>query len=148
MYQSLLNLPAYCGESYIGSETVQRKLYPKGKEFAWNHFVSSSALWRVSLENTPSFTSKSKLGTVFIIKSRTGRYVGPYSQFSFDAEVIILPGTKFKVTNWYHGGSEVVLGQSNIREHTFRVKEYDNERLNLQQVMDSEKALVIELTEL
>jgi ankyrin repeat protein len=148
LYQSLLNLPAYCGESYIGSETVQRKLYPKGKEFAWNHFVSSSALWRVSLENTPSFTSKSKLGTVFIIKSRTGRYVGPYSQFSFDAEVIILPGTKFKVTNWYHGGSEVVLGQSNIREHTFRVKEYDNERLNLQQVMDSEKALVIELTEL
>ena len=145
--QALTQLPPFLGETFLGSATVQRQHYTVGTEFVWNHVVSSSALWRVALENTPCFSTKSRKGTVFIIQSRSGRYMGPYSPFSFDAEVMFLPGTRFRVTHWYHG-DPIALGQANIREHTFGVKEHDTERLNRQQLADSDKALLIELVEI
>jgi len=45
-------------------------------------------------------------------------------------------------------GDIIALGQENIREQTFGVKEVDDERLNLQQIIDSEKSLIIVLEEL
>jgi len=69
------------------------------------------------------------------------------SQFPGDNEVIFLPNTGFRVTNWYHG-DVIALGQENIREHTFKVKEFDNERLCFQKMLESDKALIIELTQI
>jgi hypothetical protein len=141
MWKALMELPPYLGEAFIGSSTADRKMYPVGRRFKWMHFASASTLWRVALDNTPSFTSKSRKGIVFIVKSKTGRYVAPYSQFSFDSEVMFLPGTTFKVTCWYHG-DVICLGQENIREHTFGVKEVDDERMPLAALKDSDKSLI------
>lgn len=148
VYNSLRQLNTYEGEVFIGSDTAHRTLFQKGTEFSWGHFVSGSTLWKVALENVPSFTTKSRRGIVFIVKSKTGRLAASHSSFSFDAEVVFFPTAKFKVTNWYHGGDVVVFGQENIREHTFGIKSYDEERLNLEQMMNNDKSLVIELTEM
>merc|ERR1711920_499545 len=134
----------------MGSPTIDRKLYQKGIAFTWDRFVSASTLWKVALENVPSFTSKQKKGTIFLIKSKqkdtNARLVRSFSEFSQDCEVIFLPKTKFEVTNWYHG-DVIALGQPNIREHTFGVKELDNERLGKEELKSSDKSLIIEITE-
>ena len=145
--QALRKLPVFEGEVFLGSASVDRTLFQKGREFVWQHLVSGSTMWRVALENCPQFTTKARKGVIFIIKSKTGRIVAPYSQFSFDSEVIFLPHTRFKVTNWYHG-DVIALGQENIREHTFGVKERDDERLCLDELKRSDKALIVELEEL
>jgi ankyrin repeat protein len=145
-YQALQVLPLFQGEVYLGSPQIARKLYSVGTEFVWNHFVSASTLWKVAVDNVPSFTSNARKGTVFIIKSLTGRCIADYVQFSYDAEVIFLPGTRFRVNKWYHG-DVIALGQENIREHTFGVKEQDKERLPLSELMESDKSLIIELVE-
>ncbi len=146
LYKALRTLPRYVGEAYIGSENAQRNMYTIGQSFSWQHFASASTLWKVALENAPRFTTKTHEGVVFIVQSKTGRAVGPYSAFSFDAEVIFLPGTRFKVKNWYHG-DVIALGQANIREHTFGVKEQDDERAPLAQLRASKKSVIIELVE-
>lgn len=147
LMESLRAVPPFEGEVFLGCNTSVRKQFTKGTEFTWRHFVSASTLWKVALEETPQFTTKARLGTILAIQSKTGRYVAPYSMFSFDGEVVFLPCTKFRVTNWYHG-DEIALGQRNIREHTFGIKETDQERMNLDQMLDSEKSLIIEITEL
>lgn len=110
------------------------------------------------------------------MKSSTGRIVGSAGQFVSDAEVIFQPATKFRVMAWYHG-DVIALAQANIRQHTFGIKEVDDERaplaqveLNLDQltwvdncfwdsnantiapplfqVLESEKSLIIELEEI
>eukprot|EP01060_Flectonema_neradi_P009626 TRINITY_DN16854_c0_g1_i1.p1 TRINITY_DN16854_c0_g1~~TRINITY_DN16854_c0_g1_i1.p1 ORF type:complete len:1402 (+),score=282.26 TRINITY_DN16854_c0_g1_i1:59-4264(+) len=146
LYYSLKQLPKYEGEVYIGSSTANRKLYTKGQTFGWNFFASGSTLWKVSLEGAPSFATNSRRGIVFIVKSLTGRFVGSHSNHPSDSEVLFLPGTTFTVTNWYHGDI-IALGQENIREHSFGVKEKDDERAPLSQLMASDKSLIIELTE-
>jgi hypothetical protein len=121
-------------------------MYTIGQTFRWRHFASASTLWKVALENAPYFTSSARKGVVFIVKSKTGRLVGAYSQFAFDSEVLLLPDTVFCVTNWYHG-DVIALGQANIRQHTFGVKEVDQERQCLAQLTESDKSLIIEITE-
>ena len=80
---------------------------------------------------------------MFLIKSKTGRAV----LNSFDAEVIFLPNARFVVSNWYHG-NVIALGQENIREHTFAIKEKDDtQRPCLKEMTESDKSLIIELTE-
>lgn len=138
-------------ECFLASAALDRKLYQKGTEFVWNHFVSTTALWKVALENVPSFASKNRRGTVLLLKtagaSTAGRSLSQFSEFPHDAEVLFPPGIRFRVTNWYHG-DVVCLGQANIRESTFGIKEVDGERQNLAEVAASDKSLVIELTEI
>jgi hypothetical protein len=147
LHHALRKLPEFTGEVFIGSSEADRKLFLKGREFCWPKFMTASMLWRVALENTPNFTTKSRKGVIFIVKSKTGRLVGPYSRFSFDMEVMFLPYTKFRVSNWYHG-DVIALGQENIREHTFGIKERDDERMDLQGMINSDKSLIIELEEI
>ena len=110
--------------------------------------MSSTTLWKVALENTPSFFNQNnRKGVIFIIKSKTGKCISLYSKFSHDSEVIFLPNTKFKVTNWYHA-DVIALGQENIREHSFGVKEIDSERMNMEQLIQSDKSIIIELAEM
>lgn len=148
LYTGLSKLPVFQGECFIGTADADRKLFMIGQEFMFQHFVSGSTNWKIALENTPNFTSKNRKGIIFIVKSQTGRHVSLYSQFSYDSEIIFLPHTRFRVKSWYHGGDVICLGQENIREHTFKIKERDDERMNLEQVIQSDKSIVIELIEI
>lgn len=145
-YSALKSIESYQGEVYLGTTKLSgldnRQHFQPGKTVSWPYFISASSMWRVATDNAPDFANDKKQGTVFIIKSKSGRPIGGYSQFPSDAEIVFLPHTEFKVTNWYLGNI-ICLGQSNIREHTFRTKEEDRARL-----MNGHGSLIIELTEI
>lgn len=136
------SLPSFDGEVFMGANNVDRVNFAIGNTISWPTFVSATTLWRVAIDHVTDYSSKKKQGTVFIVKSKTGTFVGTYSQFSYDAEVIFKPNTKFKVTRWYRGGDFIVLGQENIREHTYGIKPED-----IDQYLISDKSLVIEIEE-
>ena len=138
-------LDPFAGEVFVGALDVQRHLFRPGTEFCWPTFVSGSALWRVATGHLPEFADKKKRrGTVFIVQSTTGRYVGAYSRFSYDAEVMFRPGCCFRVTHWYRG-DPIALGQANIREHTFGI---ERDSVEMDNLMQSQKSLIIELDEI
>jgi hypothetical protein len=106
-------------------------------------YVSGSSLWKVALEHVTEFESKKKEGTVFLVHSeKSGRYVGQYSQLPFDAEIIFPRQAKFRVRARYRG-DVICLGQANIREHTFMIK--DEEELEM--YSKNQKSMIIELEE-
>jgi ankyrin repeat protein len=147
----LRELTEFAGETFAGANTVNRKLFQIGSTVCFPTLVTSSTMWRVATEHLTEYASKKNgtesskkaSGTVFIIKSKTGKFIGKYSTFSFDNEVIFMPFTKFIVTNWYRGGDYIVLGQSNIRVHTYGVKSEE-----IDTYLGSQKSLVIELQEI
>jgi len=144
-------LPVYAGgECFLAGSEIDRKLYQKGTRFTWNRFVSTTTLWKVALENVPSFTSKSRRGTVLLVITKKqgscARLVRAFSEFSHDSEVVLLPNAEFVVTNWYHG-DVFALGQPNVRVNTFLVKELDSERLGMEDIKRSDKSLIVEVTE-
>jgi ankyrin repeat protein len=141
LYSSLGKLPAFEGEVFIGSNTLDRSLFKLDTGITWMTFMSGSTMWRVATEHMPNFASKKKEGTVVLVKSKTGRLVTNNSQFPFDGEVIFHPNTKFKVNRWYIG-DVICLGQENIREHTFKIKPEDMAMFD-----SSNKSLIIELVE-
>eukprot|EP01084_Bolivina_argentea_P077281 140150_1 len=140
----LLKLPSYIGEVFIGCQKrFDRSLFLINKIFSWKTFISGTTQWRMAINNIPDFTSKKNEGTVFLIKSKTGKHIGKYSQFSFESEIIFKRNTKFKVTQWYRG-DVICLGQENIRKNTFGIE--FNEEMN--KYLNSNKSLIIELEEI
>ena len=140
LYEALQLLPNYENEVYIGiNNPFDRNLFLINNQISWSTFMSSSSLWKVAVESASEFTEK-KRGTIFIIKSKTGKFIGQYSQYTYDAEVIFAPNTKFIVKNWYMG-DVIALGQSNIRESTFKIKDIDK-------MINSNDSLIIELEQL
>lgn len=137
------SMPPFSSEVYLATNELDRTMFQIGAQFSWPTFRSASTMWRVALDHVPSFDDKTnKKGTVFVIKSKTGRLMVRYSQFSYDGEVLIAPSTQFKVTNWYRG-DVIALGQANIREYTFKLK--DEEKI---QMMHTNKSLIIEIEEI
>lgn len=134
-------------EVFIGMDQVNRNNYQVGQEFTWGTYVSGSTLWRVAMEATPNYTSKSRRGVIFAIKSRTGRPIGHYSQFPFDSEVLFLPSSRFRVYHWFHG-DPIALGQPNIREHSFEVRDESASWMTTQQMLHSDKSLIIAVEEI
>jgi len=145
LYGALDTIPEFIGETYIGVNSINRNKFLIGNKISWPIFLSASTLWRVATEHITEFVTSKKQGTVFIVKSKTGRYVGNYSQFSFDAEVIFKPNTEFIVNAWYQG-SVIALGQENIREQTFGLKVNENNYMNT--YVNTKKSLIIELIEI
>jgi ankyrin repeat protein len=129
-------------EVFVGSDNLNRNMFKIGEIVAFPCILSASSMWRVALNNTPNFTT-TKNGTILIIKSKTGKYVGQYSRDSFNGEVLFNPFTKFKVTHWYKGGDVIPLGQENVREYSYTIKDEDISRY-----LTSNKSLIIELSEL
>ena len=76
---ALAKLPPLQTEVYLGANSVDRKLFTIGNEVSWDMFISATTMWRIATENTKDFTTK-KQGTVFIIHSKTGRFISPYSR--------------------------------------------------------------------
>ena len=142
IYESLDLLPNFNREVFIGTDNVlNRNLYKIGNEITWPTFMSGTSLWRIAVENVKEFTDK-KRGTIFIVKSKTGKFIGQYSRFIYDSEIMFKPNSKFKVIAFYRG-DVLCLGQANIRQHTFGVKAEDMEKM-----LNSNNALIIELEEL
>lgn len=84
---------------------------------------------------------------MFVVKSQTGRLLGPHSQYQSDSEVVFLPFTRFRVINWYHG-SLISLGQSNIRQSAYGIKSSSEPmhfRSNMEEMVNGSSALIIEL---
>jgi len=140
LHSALDDMPPFEVEVYMGSNSVDRSLYQVGEEITRPTFTTASTMWRVAIDHVTEFETKKK-GTVFIVKSKTGRYVGQFSQFC-DAEILFKPNTRFRVSNWYRG-DVICLGQANIREHTFKIKEED-----IPTYLGSNKSLIIELEEI
>lgn len=140
LLEGLNRLTAYEGEAYVGLNNLDRSKFMIGSEIKMNKIISASTMWRVAIEHLAQFTSgKNKKGTVILIKSKSGRYVAPYSSFKFDSEILFLPDTKFIVKAWYQGDT-ICLGQENIREQTFKIDDKSK-------YMD-DKAMIIELNEI
>ena len=157
LYKTLDMLDSYVGEAFFGVNQLDRHQFTVGSHISFPGFLSCSTLWRVATEHVSDFATKKKQGNIFIVKSKTGKYVGQYSEFSYDSEILFKPFTKFVVTNLYHG-DVICLGQANIREHTFRIKdekkrwgESEQKVANLHETLDmmlnSNKSMIIELTE-
>ena len=142
VYSALVDIPPYVNEVFVGANNVDRYKFKIGSTVGVSSFLSSSTMWRIAVENVKEYSTK-KIGTIFIINSKSGRHISTYSQFAFDCEVIFMPGTKFVVTQWYRGGDFIVLGQKNIRSHTYGIKEAD-----IHTMLNNNKSLVIELQEM
>lgn len=138
---ALRALAPYEGEVYLGVPKIDRSQFLPGSAVGReNGFLSASSVWCAATEHVKEFTAASKRqGVVFIIHSRTGRSISTFARHAYDMEVIFSPGTRFRVLNWYRG-DVICLGQANIRQHTFGVKD-PNEYVN------SDAALIIELQE-
>jgi hypothetical protein len=142
--EAVQQLAPFTGEVFIGAPSVERRSFKIGTEVLWPSFRFGSTLWRVALESLPDFEQK-KRGTVFVVKSQTGRLIGPHSQYQSDSEAVFLPFTRFRVINWYHG-SLISLGQSNIRQSAYAIKSSSEHfKSNMEAMVNGSGALIIEL---
>jgi hypothetical protein len=137
IYQALNKLPAFIGEVY---RTVEHKFDPEfykiGSELTWSTFSICSKEYSSCVD-----IIKRNTGIVFIVKSSTGREIGRYSKTPVDQDVIFVPGSKFVITNYYQA-NQMTLGQANIRNVTFKIREKD-----ILNAIDG-KCIIIELQEL
>lgn len=137
-------LPNYDGEVYVGAPNVlDRSKFLVGSNICWSTYLSGSTMWKIAIENTKELITQKKQGTIFIIKSKTGKLVNQYSPVTYESEVIMPLSAKYQVANWYHCHDVICLGQPNIRYHTFRVKPED-----LDKMKNSNISLAIELQEI
>lgn len=136
-----INTPICTSEVYTGIDKIDRNIFQIGNEVYIDGLLSASTMWRIGIEHLPSFTTGGKSGTAFIIKSKTGRHVRDYSQFSSDNEVIF-KDAKFKVTNWYQGNI-ICFAQENVRESTFKLTDKQ-----IKEMTCTDTRLIIELDEI
>jgi hypothetical protein len=139
----LEKLPIMTSEVYAGVDIINRSNFIIGSEITSNIFLSASTLFNVATTCTPDYATKKNQGTIFIIKPKTASYIGKYALVPSNSEVIFAPHRRFRVANWYRGGDYIVLGQANIREHTYGVKENE-----LNEYMNTQKSMCIELHEI
>ncbi len=137
LYGAINLLPAYVGEVYraVNSKFTLEE-YAVGSKITWNSFSLGSHEWK----NSSDLINK-KTGIVFIIHGKSGRIISKYSKYPVDAEVMFLPGTNFTVTNHYIA-DQICLGQANIRNTTFKMKENDYVK-----PLNGDAAIIVELTE-
>ena len=92
-------LPKFQGTVWRGVKGVDlTEKYPKGKEFYWWAFSSTTK--ELSALSSEQFLGKTGTRTIFNIQLLSGTDIQTYSMFqqeATEAEVLIFPGTKFKV---------------------------------------------------
>ncbi len=137
---AMCKIKPHIGEVFFGVEGIHRHLFEEGNIFSWSRIVSASTLWPVATDALLDFK---KSGVIFLVKLKQngGCHVGPYSTFPFDSEVLLIPQTQFVVRRWYRGDI-IALGQENIREHTFGIRDHEK-----QQYLTGQKPLIIEVEE-
>jgi ankyrin repeat protein/uncharacterized protein YegL len=127
-------LENYAGEMYTGVETLDRAEFMPGSEIGYVSMLSGSTIWRNATNQVTDFD---KRGTVFIIQSKTGKYLAE------NAEVIYSGRVRFVVAAWYKGNI-IALGQKNIRATAYAIKPEEMEQYEGNKV----KSLIIELIEI
>ena len=109
-------LPKYTGSVWRGVKNFDlRASYPKGKEFYW--WVFSSTTKELSTLQNPRFLGISGVRTLFMIEILHGVDLERYSAFqgvASEKEVLLYPGTKFKVVDAMEMGEG--LFQVHLRE--------------------------------
>jgi hypothetical protein len=137
----LSKIDNYVGDVFIAQDAFcnQRQDFSIGSIININGLLNGSTIWRNVTSHLLDFTKK---GTVFIVKSKTGKYLGNYAYLKADAEIVFEPFKNFKVIDWYKGNT-IALGQSNIRKNTYGIKENE-----MSQYINTNKSLIIELEEL
>jgi ankyrin repeat protein/uncharacterized protein YegL len=137
IYQALQSLPVYEGEVYrVVDYKFDPKIYSIGIEVIWSTLSSCSKEFSQCLD-----AIKQNKGIIFIILSKTGRDINRYSKTPADQDVMFLPGSKFKITNYYQA-NQITLAQANIRNVTFKIREKD-----IQNAIEG-KAIIVELQEI
>lgn len=106
--QSIALLPTYKGEVFVNLD----RRFAVGSNVTVGLPFCGSSLWRIA---TREFDPKR--GTVGIFKG-VAKYLG-----GSNCEVLVMP-KEFTVKAVYHY-DPICLGQANIREHTFRIKDND-----------------------
>ena len=88
-------LPKHTGTVWRGVKDVDmRGNYPKGKEFYWWAFSSTTK--ELSVLQATKFLGTKGVRTVFNIQVNNGIDIEPYSIYQ-EAEVLMYPGTKLRV---------------------------------------------------
>ena len=137
LYSAIINLQPFVGEVYRSIETTFTvDKFPLNSKIYWKTFSSSTTEWK----HTLPFTLEKK-GIIFIIQSKTGRYIAQYSKYPTYHEVIFLPNTKFLIKNYYKANI-CCLGQSNIRLTT-----YSMSLLDIEKATNGKTSIIIELEE-
>lgn len=121
LYQTICSLPVYEGECFLAAEKQEydEKTCGIGAVVNWKFFTMTSLQW----DNCSHLLSK-KQGVIYIVKSRTGRIIAPYSAMPADSQCIFLPDSKFVITNHYIA-NPIALQQSNIRQKTYKLVDYE-----------------------
>jgi len=137
----LEQLPPWKGEVYrrVSVPIANIHSFKKGSVIQWRGFSCCSENWKTVMPETTE--SKQKGGIIFIIKTRSGRQISQLSNSPEDSEVILLPGTTFRITNWYIA-EPIALGQPNIRESAYMLTDEA-----LQKAIKKGDAVMIELVE-
>jgi len=137
LYQAVNLLPNCQKEVYRAVDTqFIPDDYTLGTIIKWTTFSICSTEWKNSTD-----LINQKKGIVFIIKSITGKSISKYSRSPVDNEIIFLPGTSFKIINFYKPDI-IVFGQANIRTSTFKITDKDIERASKGQA-----SIIVELEE-
>lgn len=138
LYKAIEMIEPFEGEVYrsVNSKFDLSK-YAIGNTLRWNYFSIASSEYANSADRI-----EKKSGIIFVIKSKTGKKIGRYSKYPVDCEVVFLPSTTFVIKNYYISNI-VCLGQANIRNTTFRIKESD-----IKKALAGEASIIIELEEL
>merc|ERR1712083_1081524 len=101
-------LPKYCGTVWRGVKADLRKQYPTDKEVYWWAFSSTTK--KLSTLTNPMFLGTEGIRTVFNVQLQSGVDIAKYSVFAnAEAEVLIYPGTKFKVVDAMDSGNGLYM---------------------------------------
>ncbi len=137
LYQAVNLLPVYEGEVYRGVNMLfDINVLALGKVIKWDTFAICSRDYAGTTE-----LINLKKGIIFVINSKSGKDISKYSKNPVDAEIIFCPGTSMKITNYY-SASMICLGQANIRNSTFSIKDTD-----LVKAARGEACIIVELDE-
>ena len=118
MLRARRKLPRYIGSVWRGVRGVDlREKYPKGKEFYWWAFSSTTK--QLETLTNPQFLGKKGVRTVFMIEVRAGVDIESFSAFqdeASEAEVLLYPGTKLQVVG------SIDMGQGLFQVHLREVE--------------------------
>lgn len=135
LYQGLTLIPKFQNECY-------RKVYgkfqnlPVGSVVEWNTFAIATSDWSNVVE------TESQAAVIYIIKSKTGRYLSLYSKYPQNNEVVFLPGSKFVVKDYYLN-NVIVFGQANIRKVTYGARDVD-----LAKAVEGKTSIIVDIEEI
>jgi hypothetical protein len=107
LHSAMSKLPNFKGSVWRGVNKDVRQSFKKDQKITWWSISSCST----SVNVISSFLGTVPQSTLFNIECSTGKSIAEYTCFPSEDEVILMPGTTFKVVSkplYHHGGLHVV----------------------------------------